>query len=66
MRITIKKSRMIEKIVKAGFVAMSAYCYKLNEAGEIEKAHFGSSKREIYATAEEVAAVIEANKHKIY
>ena len=66
MRITIKKGRMIEKIVKAGAVWMSAYGYVLTDAGAIEKVHHGSSKREIYATAEEVAAVIEANKHKIY
>ena len=66
MRITVKKARMIEQIVDAGCVFRSSYGYKLNDSGEIEKFHLGSSKREVYATAEEVKAVISSMKHRIY
>ena len=57
MTITVKKGRMIKQIIESGNVWKSAYFYTLNESGEIEKVHFGSSKREVWATAEEVAAI---------
>lgn len=63
---TIKKSKMIEKIVECGNLWKSAYGYILNESGAIEKVYHGSSKREVYATAEEVEMIRKANESKCY
>ena len=54
---TIKKARMIEKVIATGSVWKSAYGYVVNDQGAIEKSYNGSSKREVYATPEEVEQV---------
>lgn len=54
---TIKKAKMIEKIITEKTVWKSAYGYVLNDEDAIEKVYHGSNKRETYATAKEVEQV---------
>lgn len=65
-RLTTKKAKMIEEIIKTGLVGKSAYYYTLTDAGCIEKVHHGSSKREVYATSEEVSIIKNNMAHRNY
>lgn len=52
-----RKATIIREVVLHGIYCRSAYCYTMNENGDIVKCRFGSRKRELFATSDEAKQI---------